>query len=46
VSLYGLEKAKLLAKEYIDKAIDYLMPYEEKYKILEQIALYTLERVK
>jgi geranylgeranyl diphosphate synthase type II len=46
VSLYGLEKAKLLAKEYIDKAIDYLMPYEEKYKILEEIALYTLERVK
>ncbi|BAL80913.1 polyprenyl synthetase family protein [Caldisericum exile] len=46
VSLYGLDRSKVLAKEYIEKANSYLIAYSGKYKLLENIAKFTLERIK
>jgi len=46
VSLYGIEKAKEIAKEYSFKGIDFIMPYGNKYETLKELALYLLERNK
>ncbi len=46
VSLYGIEKAKEIAKDYSFKGIDFIMPYGNKYETLKELALYLLERNK
>ncbi len=46
VSLYGLDAARKMAEEYVQKAIDYLIPFEKKYEILMQIAKFSLKRIK
>lgn len=46
VYLYGIEKAREIAAEYKNKAIDFLKPYNEKYSLLIAIADYLEKRVK
>lgn len=46
VSLYGLEQAKRMARDFLEKGIDYLRLYNKKYEILEEIATFTIERIK
>lgn len=46
VSLYGVERAKALAIEHLNKSIEFLKIYSDKYNLLEEIASYTLERIK
>jgi geranylgeranyl diphosphate synthase type II len=46
VSLHGIDKARKLAIDYIEKAVDFIRPYGSKYNILEKIAYYTIERTK
>jgi len=46
VALFGVEKAKEIASDFIYKSIDYLKPFSGKYKTLEEIAIYSLNRIK
>ena len=46
VALFGVEKAKGIASDFIYKSIDYLKPFSGKYKTLEEIAVYSLNRIK
>ncbi|NCO28707.1 MAG: hypothetical protein COS15_00955 [Caldiserica bacterium CG02_land_8_20_14_3_00_36_38] len=46
VALFGVEKAKGIASDFIYKSIDYLKPFSGKYKTLEEIAIYSLNRIK
>jgi len=46
VALLGVDGAKDNAKILIDKGLDYLKPYGEKYKILHEIAEFSLERIR
>ncbi len=46
VYLYGVDVARKMAEEYVQKAIDYLLPFKEKYSVLSEIARFSLERVK
>ncbi len=46
VYLQGVEKAREIATEYKNKAIDFLKPYNEKYSLLIAIADYIGNRVK
>jgi geranylgeranyl diphosphate synthase type II len=46
VSLYGVDRSKEIARDYIEKAANYLSLYNDKYKLLIDIAYNTLERIK
>ncbi len=46
VSLYGIEAARKMAEEYVQKAIDYLIPFGEKYSLLSEIARFSLKRIR
>jgi len=46
VALYGVERAKEIAREFAEKGIDFLKPYGEKYSLLSEIAKFSLERIK
>ena len=46
VALYGVERAKGIAHEFVEKAISFLEPYGEKYALLSGIAKFSLERIK
>lgn len=46
VFLYGTETAREMANDYKKKAIDYLLPYGEKYNLLIAIAEYIGKREK
>ena len=46
VALYGVERAKEIAHEFVEKAISFLEPYGEKYALLSEIAKFSLERIK
>jgi geranylgeranyl diphosphate synthase type II len=46
VALYGVDRAKSIAQMLIDKGIDFLKPFGEKYKLLTEIAEFTISRVK
>lgn len=46
VTLYGIETAKKMLKDYTDKATDLIKVYKEKSEFLENFALYLLERSK
>ncbi|MGC9099919.1 MAG: polyprenyl synthetase family protein [Caldisericum sp.] len=46
VSLYGVDRSKEIARDYIEKAANYLSLYNDKYKLLRDIAYNTLERIK
>jgi len=46
VSLYGIDVAKKMAEEYVQKAIDYLIPFKDKYSVLAEIAKFSLKRIK
>ncbi len=46
VSLYGVDRAREMANEYVEKAVYYILPYGDKYKLLQDIAYYSLKRIK
>jgi geranylgeranyl diphosphate synthase type II len=46
VALFGVEKAKEIASDLVYKSIDFLKPFGEKYKVLKDIAMLSLGRVK
>jgi len=46
VALYGVERAKEIAREFVEKAISFLQPYGERYALLSEIAKFSLERIK
>ncbi len=46
VALYGIDRAKEIAEEFVQKAIDYLKPFHNKYNILVEIAHFSLNRIK
>jgi len=46
VALYGVEKAREMAEEFVHKGIDFLTPYGERYQTLIDIAEYSIKRVK
>jgi geranylgeranyl diphosphate synthase type II len=46
VALYGVDGAKKMANEFVQKGIGFLSPFDDKYKILAEIAEYTLQRIK
>ncbi|MBP8612485.1 MAG: polyprenyl synthetase family protein [Candidatus Atribacteria bacterium] len=45
VSLYGVDKAAVLMNEYVEKAIDYLKPYGEKYQRLSDIVAFITKSI-
>ncbi len=46
VALYGVERAKEIAREFVEKAVSFLEPYGKKYDLLAEIARFSLERIK
>jgi geranylgeranyl diphosphate synthase type II len=46
VALYGVEKAKAMANDFVAKGINFLKPYGDKYQLLIDIAKFSLERIK
>ena len=46
VALYGVDRAKKIAEEFVQKGIDYLVPFGEKYNLLIEIAHFSLQRIK
>ncbi len=46
VALYGVDTARKMAEEFVQKAIDYLIPFENKYSLLMEIARFSLKRIK
>ena len=45
VALYGVDRAKEIAGEFVQKAVDYLLPFGDKYKTLIEIAHFSLKRI-
>jgi geranylgeranyl diphosphate synthase type II len=45
VALYGVDRAKEIAEEFVQKAVDYLIPFGDKYKTLIEIANFSLKRI-
>jgi geranylgeranyl diphosphate synthase type II len=45
-TLFGVEKAREIAQDFVNKAIDFLKPYEGKYKNLEDITIFAFDRAK
>ena len=46
VSLYGIDRAKEIAHQFVEKGISFLKLYGEKYDLLSEIAKFSLERIK
>ncbi|MGB9694403.1 MAG: polyprenyl synthetase family protein [Caldisericaceae bacterium] len=46
VALLGVDGAKKHARTLLDKAIDFLKPYGDKYEVLKEIAEFSYERIK
>lgn len=46
IALYGVDRAKEIAKDFVNKSKDYLKPFGEKYKVLMDIAELSLQRMK
>jgi len=45
VALFGIKQAKEIASDFIQKSVDYLKSFGEKYRNLEEIAIYSLKRI-